>query len=88
MITRGSSPGQVLLHGQILAGTGSVVLEIAQALVREIDEELRAAIDEATMAHVVTVQARGDGGDSDLRMICYTAEHRGDLVPWGQRARA
>src|SRR6059058_2707345 len=33
----------------------------AQALVREIDEELQAAIDETTMAHVVTVQAPGDG---------------------------
>jgi 8-oxo-dGTP pyrophosphatase MutT (NUDIX family) len=53
----------------------------AQALVREIDEELRAAIDETTMAHVVTVRARGDGGGPGLRMICYTADHRGDLIP-------
>jgi 8-oxo-dGTP pyrophosphatase MutT (NUDIX family) len=53
----------------------------AQALVREIDEELRAAIDEATMAHVVTVRGRGDGGGPELRMICYTAGHRGELVP-------
>lgn len=53
----------------------------AQALVREIDEELRAAIDEATMAHVVTVQAPGDGGGPELRMICYTAGHRGELIP-------
>lgn len=53
----------------------------AQALVREIDEELQAAIDEATMAHIVTVQAPGDGDGPDLRMICYTADHRGELVP-------
>lgn len=53
----------------------------AQALVREIGEELQTVINEATMAHVVTVQGRGDGGGSDARMICYTAGHRGELVP-------
>ena len=53
----------------------------AQALVREIDEELQVAIDEATMAHVVTVRARGDASTADMRMICYTAEHLGELVP-------
>lgn len=52
----------------------------AQALVREIDEELQAAIDEATRAHFVTVQAPGDGG-RELRMICYTADHRGEVIP-------
>ena len=53
----------------------------AQALVREIDEELQVAIDEATMAHVVTVRARGDASTADMRMICYPAEHLGELVP-------
>jgi 8-oxo-dGTP pyrophosphatase MutT (NUDIX family) len=53
----------------------------AQALVREIAEELRAAIDEATMTHTVTVQGRGDGDGRELRMICYTAGHSGELVP-------
>lgn len=53
----------------------------AQALSREIDEELRAAIDETTMTHFVTVQAQGDGGGDQVRMICYTADHSGELVP-------
>jgi 8-oxo-dGTP diphosphatase len=53
----------------------------AQALVREIGEELQATIDEAAMTHVVTVQAPSDGGGPELRMICYTADHRGDMVP-------
>ena len=33
------------------------------------------------MAHVVTVQGRGDGDGRELRMICYTARHSGELVP-------
>lgn len=53
----------------------------AQALVREIDEELQVASDAATMVHFVTVQAPGDGGGTELRMICYTADHSGELVP-------
>lgn len=53
----------------------------AQALVREIDEELQVTIDEATMAHFVTVQARGDASTAEMRMTCYTAGHRGKLVP-------
>ena len=42
----------------------------AHVLVREIDEELQASINVATMAHVVTVQAPGDGGGPQIRMIC------------------
>jgi 8-oxo-dGTP diphosphatase len=53
----------------------------AQALLREIDEELQVTLDEATMAHLVTVQAQGDASTAEIRMICYTAEHRGELVP-------
>ncbi len=53
----------------------------AQALAREIEEELRALIDVATLVHVVTVEAPGDGGGPQIRMICYTARHAGALVP-------
>lgn len=33
------------------------------------------------MSHFVTVQARGDAGGPELRMICYTADHSGGLIP-------
>jgi 8-oxo-dGTP diphosphatase len=54
----------------------------AETLVREIDEELQTAIDLATMVHFGTYEThRGQPEHPDFRMICYTAEHRGDLQP-------
>lgn len=53
-----------------------------QTLVREIDEELQTAVDGATMAHVGTFEVPpGHPEHGPFRMICYTADHRGDLVP-------
>lgn len=58
-----------------------------QTLVREIDEELRVAIDAATMVYFMTFHARGDaGGPAELRMICYEADLRGALIPAGEIA--
>ncbi|MFL6071955.1 MAG: NUDIX hydrolase [Mycobacteriales bacterium] len=54
----------------------------ADTLVREIDEELQTAIDPATMAHVGTFEiGEGHPEHAPFRMFCYTADHRGDLVP-------
>jgi len=54
----------------------------AETLVREIDEELRAAIDPASMVHFGTFEiAEGHPEHDPFRMICYTADHRGALTP-------
>ncbi|MFC4120786.1 NUDIX hydrolase [Nonomuraea zeae] len=54
----------------------------AQTLVREIDEELQAAIDADSMVHFGTFEVPdGHPGRGLFRMICYTAGHRGELVP-------
>jgi 8-oxo-dGTP diphosphatase len=53
-----------------------------QTLVREIDEELQAEIDADSMAHFGTFEIpEGHPAHGPFRMICYTAGHRGDLVP-------
>lgn len=53
-----------------------------QTLIREIDEELQAAVDGPTMAHVGTFEVpAGHPEHGPFRMICYTADHHGDLVP-------
>ncbi|MEU4467621.1 NUDIX domain-containing protein [Streptomyces sp. NPDC024017] len=54
----------------------------AETLEREIDEELRTRVDTATMVHVGTFETRRDhDGGTEFRMICYTAEYTGPLVP-------
>ncbi|MDX3453620.1 NUDIX domain-containing protein [Streptomyces sp. ME02-8801-2C] len=54
----------------------------AETLAREIDEELRSRVDTATMEHVGTFETRrGGAGRTDFRMICYTAEYTGPLLP-------
>jgi 8-oxo-dGTP pyrophosphatase MutT (NUDIX family) len=54
----------------------------SQTLVREIDEELRAAIQAGSMTPVGTFEIPpGHPEHGPFRMICYTADHRGDLVP-------
>ena len=54
----------------------------SQTLVREIDEELQAVIDPATMQHVHTAEIPpGHPAHGPFRMICYSADHRGELVP-------
>ncbi|MEU5042225.1 NUDIX hydrolase [Streptomyces griseorubiginosus] len=54
----------------------------AETLVREIDEELRSQVDPATMTHVGTFETRSeDDGRPEFRMICYTAEYAGPLLP-------
>ncbi|MEU9131890.1 NUDIX domain-containing protein [Kitasatospora sp. NPDC048540] len=54
----------------------------AETLAREIDEELRSRVDTATMVHVGTFETRRESdGRTEFRMICYTAEHTGPLVP-------
>ncbi|MEV0734915.1 NUDIX domain-containing protein [Streptomyces sp. NPDC050549] len=54
----------------------------AETLAREIAEELRSRVDTATMVHVGTFETRGDGdGSIEFRMICYTAEYTGPLMP-------
>ena len=51
-------------------------------LVREIDEELRAAIDPGSMVHFGTFEiGEGHPDHGPFRMICYTAAHRGELTP-------
>lgn len=52
----------------------------AETLVREIDEELQAAIDPATMEHVGTYETF-EGSRPKFRMICYTAAYDGPLTP-------
>ncbi|MFF4628383.1 NUDIX hydrolase [Streptomyces griseorubiginosus] len=54
----------------------------AETLVREIEEELRSQVDPATMTHVGTFETlREHDGRPEFRMICYTAEHAGRLLP-------
>ena len=52
----------------------------AETLVREIDEELQTIIDPESMVHFGTYQT-GQPSHPTFRMICYTANHQGDLVP-------
>ncbi|GAA3589644.1 NUDIX domain-containing protein [Nonomuraea rosea] len=53
-----------------------------QTLVREIDEELQAAIDAGSMVHFGTFEIpAGHPAHGPFRMICYTAGHRGELIP-------
>ena len=51
----------------------------AATLMREVAEELTAAIVESTIEHYVTVTADRDGAPGSVVMRCYTAQHRGDL---------
>ncbi|MDH6517647.1 8-oxo-dGTP diphosphatase [Streptomyces sp. SAI-135] len=54
----------------------------SETLVREIDEELRAAIRPASMAHFGTFEiGEGHPEHGPFRMICYTADHHGELTP-------
>ncbi|WSQ06879.1 NUDIX domain-containing protein [Streptomyces sp. NBC_01231] len=54
----------------------------AETLAREIDEELQSRVDTSTMMHVGTFETRRDSdGRTEFRMICYTAEHTGPLIP-------
>ncbi|WP_449348374.1 NUDIX hydrolase [Streptomyces shaanxiensis] len=54
----------------------------AETLAREIDEELQSRVDTATMTHVGTFETRRDhDGRPEFRMICYTAEYAGPLLP-------
>lgn len=49
---------------------------------REIDEELRATIDPGSMVHVGTFEiGEGHPEHGPFRMICYSADHRGELIP-------
>lgn len=53
-----------------------------ETLVREIDEELQAAIDPGSMVHFGTFEiGEGHPDHGPFRMICYTADHRGELTP-------
>ncbi|MFF4910559.1 NUDIX domain-containing protein [Streptomyces sp. NPDC001260] len=53
-----------------------------ETLVREVDEELRALIDPGSMVHVGTFEiGEGHPEHGPFRMICYTADHRGELTP-------
>ncbi|MEH0625081.1 NUDIX domain-containing protein [Streptomyces stelliscabiei] len=53
-----------------------------ETLVREIDEELQAAIDPSSMVHFGTFEiGEGHPEHGPFRMICYTADHRGELTP-------
>ncbi len=53
-----------------------------QTLVREIDEELQAVIHVGSMVHAGTFEIPpGHPAHGPFRMICYTADHSGDLVP-------
>jgi 8-oxo-dGTP pyrophosphatase MutT (NUDIX family) len=54
----------------------------SETLVREIDEELRATIDPGSMVHFGTFEiGEGHPEHGPFRMICYTADHRGELTP-------
>ncbi|MEU0025733.1 NUDIX domain-containing protein [Streptomyces sp. NPDC006335] len=54
----------------------------SETLVREIDEELRAVISPASMVRFGTFEiGEGHPGHGPFRMICYTADHRGELIP-------
>ncbi|SOR84358.1 MULTISPECIES: hypothetical protein [Streptomyces] len=49
---------------------------------REIDEELRAAVDPGSMVHFGTFEiGEGHPEHGPFRMICYIADHRGELIP-------
>lgn len=53
-----------------------------QTLVREIDEELQTVIHPGSMVHLGTFEIpAGHPEHGPFRMICYTADHRGDLIP-------
>jgi 8-oxo-dGTP pyrophosphatase MutT (NUDIX family) len=54
-----------------------------ETLVREIKEELMVLLDPATVAHVGTYEAGAPGlpDGAVVRMACYTAEYRGELIP-------
>ncbi|GAA2518017.1 NUDIX domain-containing protein [Streptomyces longisporus] len=53
-----------------------------ETLVREIDEELQAVIDPSSMVHFGTFEiGEGHPEHGAFRMICYTADHRGELTP-------
>lgn len=54
-----------------------------ETLVREIEEELTVLLDPATVAHVGTYEAGGPGlpDGAVVRMACYTAAYRGELIP-------
>ena len=61
----------------------------SETLAREIVEELRSRVDTATMVHVGTFETRReDDGHTEFRMICYTAEFTGPLVPSGEIAES
>ena len=53
----------------------------SETLVREVREELGVAIDPSTMQLVAEVTAPRDGSPGEVRMTCYTADHRGDPAP-------
>ncbi|ELP67332.1 NUDIX hydrolase [Streptomyces turgidiscabies] len=54
----------------------------SEALVREIDEELRATIDPGSMVHFGTYEiGEGYPEHGPFRMICYAAAHHGELTP-------
>ncbi|MFI6407931.1 NUDIX domain-containing protein [Streptomyces sp. NPDC050548] len=53
-----------------------------ETLMREIDEELRAEIDPGSMVRFGTFEiGEGHPEHGPFRMICYTADHRGELIP-------
>ncbi|WP_345284875.1 NUDIX domain-containing protein [Streptomyces gulbargensis] len=54
-----------------------------QTLVREIEEELTVLLDPETAVHTGTYEAGGPGlpDGAVVRMACYTAEYRGELLP-------
>lgn len=54
-----------------------------ETLLREIKEELTVLLDPETVAHVGTYEAGMSGFPEGavVRMACYTAEYRGDLIP-------
>jgi 8-oxo-dGTP pyrophosphatase MutT (NUDIX family) len=54
----------------------------SETLMREIDEELRAAIIPGSMVHFGTFEiGAGHPEHGPFRVICYTADHRGELIP-------
>ncbi len=53
-----------------------------QTLVREIDEELQTVIHADSMVHFDTFEIPpGHPDHGPFRMICYAADHSGDLIP-------
>ncbi|GAB2443295.1 NUDIX hydrolase [Streptomyces incanus] len=54
-----------------------------ETLLREIEEELTVLLDPQTAAHVGTYEAGAPGlpDGAVVRMACYTAEYRGELIP-------